>query len=274
MRLEVSTRDECRRQTLSVQLFGSLRVLRNGQSIDGRLGGKARHLLKILAVNRSRRLPKELLMEMIWPERDPRAGAISLKVATHTLRTALDPTDRSPGRWIVVENGTYRLNPDADIWIDTEDFLAHYKHGRSSLATGSRTAARIEFEKAEELYDGDYLEEDMYEDWTVVRREALRDLYLDLIAKLATLSMEEGAYRDAIRYCHKILLADSCREDAYKMLIQSHGALNQIARAGSWYAVCRSTLQREIGGSPSPEILSAFEALFAGPQPVRGAQLA
>ena len=41
-----------------------------------------------------------------------------------------------------------------------------------------------------------------------------------------------------MHHADKIVLADPCREDAYRMLMSSHAALNQYARAGAWYAVC------------------------------------
>ncbi len=249
-------------------MLSSFRVLRNGETVDGNLGGKARQLLKILAANRRRCVPKDLLIEMIWPNGDPAAAAISLKVAAYNVRSALDPDRKScrTANWIVSGNGTYRLNPDANIWLDTDCFRQHYQQGRSLEAEGSTTEARHEFEKADELYTGDYLEEDMYEDWTVVRREELRDLYLDTLGRLAHLALQENLHNDVIRYCHKIVLSDPCREDAYQMLMSSHGALNQLARAGSWYAVCRAILHREVGTLPSSETVSRFEGLFSDPE--------
>lgn len=265
MRLDVSTDDSDGAEALSIRLLSSFHVVRNGEPVDDGLGRKGRQLLKILSANRWKRLPKDLLTEMMWPESDPEAATISLKVAAHNLRNALEPDkeSREPGRWVIADNGTYRLNPDADIRIDVERFRAHRDQGRASLAAGADTTARLEFEKAEELYVGDYLEEDTYEDWTIVRREELRDLYLDTLGRLASLALAEDIHSDVIGYCHKIILADPCREDAYQMLMRSHGALNQIARAGSWYAVCRSALQRQIGTLPNAETVSAFEELFA-----------
>jgi DNA-binding SARP family transcriptional activator len=255
-------------QTLSVYMLSSFRVLRNGERVNHGFGGKAQQLLKILAAHRRRRLPKDILIEMIWPKGDPEAASISLKVAAHNLRSALDPDKKSArtADWIIAENGTYRLNPDANVWLDTDRFRHHYQQGRTLEAEGSFTEARHEFEKADELYTGDYLEEDMYEDWTVIRREELRDLYLATLGSLANLALQENLHDDVIRYCHKIVLADPCREDAYQMLMRSHGALNQLARAGSWYAVCRASLHREVGTLPSAETVSLFEGLFSEPE--------
>ena len=269
MRSEMSPPNHDRQQTLSICMFASFRVLRNGEPIDRELGTKSAQLLKILTANRSKCLPKDLLMEMIWPQTSPAAAATSLKVAAHKLRHALDPDRRtgSSGNWIIVDRGSYRLNPNAEIWIDTEYFRNHYEKGRALFASGSDAAARRELEMAEEVYQGDYLEEDVYEDWTVRCREELRDLYLDTVGRLATLALQREAHEDVIRYCHKIVAADPCREDAYRMLMRSHGALNQVGRAGSWYAVCRLALQREIGSSPSTETTLAFEELFADREP-------
>ena len=252
---------------LAICMFSTFRVFRSGSRVDRALGSKARSLIKILAANPTKCLPKDALMELIWPQHDPLAAATSLKVAAHKLRHSLKHSDpgRGSSEWIIADKGSYRLNPEATVWIDVEAFRSHSHRARQLLATGANSAARIEFEKAEQLYAGDYLEEDLYEDWTVLKREELRDLYLDTLNRLATLCMAEGLYEDVIRYCHKIVLADPCREDAYQMLMQSHGALNQFARAGSWYAVCRATLRREIGCMPSMETVQTFEELFSGP---------
>lgn len=249
---------------LTICLFSAFRVFRSGIRVDDTLGSKSRSLMKVLAANPAKCLPKDALMEFVWPQHSPSSAATSLKVAAHKLRQALGSTKgtRGSSEWIVAEKGSYRLNRSAAVWIDVEAFFYHHRLARGLLAAGANEAARLEFEKAEQLYTGDYLEEDIYDDWTVIRREELRDLYLEILRKLATLCMAERRHEDVIRYCHKIVLADPCREDAYQMLMRSHGALNQVARAGSWYAVCRATLFREIGTSPNMETVRTFEELF------------
>jgi DNA-binding SARP family transcriptional activator len=246
---------------LSLCLLSSFHASRDGESVSARLGGRARQLLKILAANYRRTIPKDALIEMLWPDAEPSAGATSLKVTAHKLRVALDPR-QSRFPWIISDNGTYRLNHEAPIWIDADIFRQHYDRGRSFQNAGRIDEATAEWASAEELYQGDYLEEDMYEEWTVIRREELRDVYLDTLQRLAHLAVPANRHSDVIRYCHKIVLADPCREDAYRMLMRSHAALGQFARAGAWYAVCRTTLQREVGAPPHSETVQVFENLF------------
>jgi LuxR family maltose regulon positive regulatory protein len=247
-------------------MLSMFQVSLDGETVNGRLGGKARHLLKILAANRQKCLPRDLIIDMMWPDSDPDSAGTSLKVTAHNLRSALEPErgNGSPSRWVIAESGTYRLNPDADIRIDVEEFRDLCGLGRALETSGDLAGARRTLDRAESLYTGDYLEEDIYEDWTIVVREELRDLYLYVLGRLSELALREGAHEEVIRYCHKIISADPCREDAYRLLMRSHGALNQIARAGAWYAVCRSVLQREVGVPLSTETVEEFERLFQG----------
>lgn len=246
-------------------MLSSFRAELGGETLNRSLGAKGRPLLKILAAHRRRPIPRDALIEMLWPEAEPSAGATSLKVAAHNLRRLLEPDKQAgaPGAWILFEQGTYRLNPDADIWIDVECLEQRARQAKRFEALGDLAHARLEYEAVESLYAGDFLEEDIYEDWTIIRREQLRDVYLDVLGRLALLVRAQRDHAAVIRYCHKIIDADPCREDAYRMLMEAHGALNQNARAGAWYAVCRTMLQREIGTAPSRDTVDLFESLFA-----------
>ena len=252
-------------------MFGSFRVLRNGRPITSQIGGKGRQLLKLLAAKPSGCVPKEMLVDRLWPESDPLAAATSLKVAVHNVRTALEPKRRNgrQGTWIVLEKGLYRLNDEVPIWIDSVEFVRRWKAGRRAEIAGDRAPAMAEFQSAAELYEGDYLADDLYDDWPAIRREELRDVYLQIVDKLAKMLMEERDYENALIYAHKIVSADPCREDAYRILLRAHAAMNNVARAGSWYAICWTTLRRELGVDPSPATSQLFESLFKTKEPVR-----
>lgn len=250
---------------LSIHMFGPFRVAIGDVFVSDRLTAKAGALLKIIAAHRRRAIPRDALIERLWPEADPGSGSISLKVAAYTLRRALDSNKEHarPGAWVVASCGSYQLNPSANIWIDVEAFEERQARGRALEARGAWREVQTEYQRAENLYVGDYLEEDLYEEWTIIRREELRDMYLALLWKLGNLTYQQKAYEEAIRYCHKIVLADPCREDAYQMLMRSHVALNQFSRAGAWYAVCRQMLKREVDAKPSDETIRLFESLFS-----------
>lgn len=256
--------------SLRVYLFSAFRVLVNGVPVQDQLGKKTKTLFKVLAANLGKRISKDILIDLVWPETDPAKGYASLKVAIHSLRTVL-----GNGReWIVAKEGTYALAAGPHVWTDVQEFMRRWKQGKLLEQAGDMARAGQEYELAATLYTGDLLEDDLYEDWTIVSREQLKDIYLELMEKLAHLSLASGRHQETIRYCHNIILADPCHEDAYRMLMRSHAALNQIARAAAWYAVCRVMLQREMDALPASETVRAFERLFTSGSDRTGRQTA
>lgn len=249
---------------LAIYMLSSFRIAVHGRALNRPLGAKGKPLLKVLAAHWPRFLPREMLIESLWPGVGPSAGNTSLKVAAHSVRSVLEPDKQagSGGAWIRFQNGTYGLDPSANVWIDAHSFQQHARQARRYEASGEFAAARREYEAADALYAGDFLEEDIYAEWTILRREELRDTYLNVVTRLAEFARARGDYPAAIAYCHRIVEMDPCREDAYRTLMQSHASMNQLARAGAWYAVCRSFLNREMAVDPSPETTQAFENLF------------
>ncbi len=56
---------------------------------------------------------------------------------------------------------------------DTDDFDSCYEEGLQPEEAGRVAEAVAEYEKAADLYRGDYLTEDLYKEWTVIERERL-----------------------------------------------------------------------------------------------------
>lgn len=57
---------------------------------------KARDLLKVLMCRRGRPIHREQLMELLWPDEDPKRTSNRLSVALSTVRAVLDPERAHP----------------------------------------------------------------------------------------------------------------------------------------------------------------------------------
>lgn len=248
-------------ERLEVFLLGTFRVLLDGQDVTRQIRPKSRALLKALAANRSAGVPKDALAELLWPDAFPSSSHLSLKVETHNLRRMLGGSGADG--WILVRDGTYRLNLERHIQIDVVRFEERFRLGKRAEADGDLARAREEYASALELYCGDYLEDDLYEDSALVVRERLKDLHLETLGRLASLARKERDYAATVDYCHQIVLADPCREDAYQQLMLAHAAMRQFSRAGAWYAVARHTIKRELDRDVSRQTKEVFENLFS-----------
>ncbi len=229
--------------------------------------GKSRTLLKFL-VDRRHPVSRDVLIELLWPNSDAQPANNSLRVALHALRQALGPSCLGNGveqEYIIVASGNYHLNPEAELWVDVDEFVAHFERGVRFERYGRLSDAMRAYEDAEALYRDEYLVEDLYEDWAVARRERLKDQYLLLVTKLADYCFDQGDAVGCILRCHKILDKDPCREDAYARLMRCYARLGQRSQALHWYDICARTLRKELDVPPLDSTTSLYDQIAGRP---------
>jgi len=93
-----------------------------------------------------------------------------------------------------------------------------------------------------------------YDEWVLVERERLRQLYLHTIEGFATACLQAGRHGDALEAALAALRADPLRESPYRLAIEVHLAEGNVAEALSTYQHYRALLARELGVAPSPMI--------------------
>ncbi len=232
--------------------LGNFEVYLNWDRIDNWHSLKAKSLFKYLLIHRKNPLNKDILVETLWPNCDPEVGRNNLKAAIYSLRKTLlsrVQTDEA-SRLILHSEGQYSLNPQLQIWIDADEFEHCWLKGRDLERKGMKEEASKEFHLAEELYRGDYFEDDPYAEWTLLPREALKDIYLGILGKLAYRSFENVDYESCLVYSQRILSKDICHEEAYRWIMHCYSRLGQYHRAHQWYNVCASTLNKELNIKP------------------------
>src|SRR5205807_1360025 len=140
-------------------------------------------------------------------------------------------------------------------------------------------------EQASALYRGDYLPDDVYEDWATERRDALRRAWTDLEFRLAQHYEQHGAPEAALAELRRLLQTDTSNEraaqEAMRLLLELgrrpealrvfHG-LEQVLRDDLGVEPSERTLelQRQAArrAPPAPTLLApAFRCAYPFPQP-------
>lgn len=142
----------------------------------------------------------------------------------------------------------------AALWVDADAFETHVAAGRVEDEREQAAAAIDHYEQAIALYRGDYLPNDRDADWTLLRRESLKDQYLLALARLADYRFQLGDLPRAIRCYRRILRRDSCREDVYAALIQCYLQLGHRDLAARWSRRCVRVLRKRLDAPPSRRI--------------------
>jgi predicted ATPase/class 3 adenylate cyclase len=140
------------------------------------------------------------------------------------------------------------LNPDAAMWIDAESFehlVADARHTADPLPL---------LRDANALYVGEYLPDDLDEDWSVARREELRQTWVGLQLTLARVCEQCGEPDEAAAALRRLLARDGADERAGQELVRLLLRGGMVAEAQSVHDRLLDALG-ELGVEPSPGTL-------------------
>lgn len=251
--------------TLRIRTLGAFVLWRGDQEVRDRdwRSSKARQLFQLLLTERGRALPRDRVIETLWPEMDPEAAANNLRVTLNRLSKALEPErpDGAPMAYLTQQGDTYGFNVNSDHQLDAADFMTAVDEGQRAERRGQRQPAIVAYRRAIGLYGGPYLPDNMYEDWTVVERERLAILFSDTAIRLGAMLLDEGLAHEAIGLGWRVLEHDQTHEEAYRLLMRAHVYLGERSTALRLYTRCVTVLREEMGVDPLPETTTLYQTI-------------
>ena len=234
---------------LAVCCLGPFQVYLNDEVVNGWRNRKSTSVFKYLVTHRERSAAREILMDLFWPDASPAQARNSLNVAIYHIRQSLSVP--SPFAHVLFQDGCYRLNPELEVWVDSEIFSRHVRLARALERRGELERAIGEYRSAEALYAGAFLEEDRYDEWLTPVRQALEDDYMSLLDRLSQHYFEQREYDRCVTVCQKMLAVDPCHEQAHRQLMRCYGRRNEANLAMRQYQRCVRALDQELGALPS-----------------------
>jgi predicted ATPase/DNA-binding SARP family transcriptional activator/DNA-binding CsgD family transcriptional regulator len=248
-------------EVVRISLLGGFRVSVGSRSVgegEWRLK-KAASLVKLLALAEGHWMHRERAMELLWPGFNPKAAANNLHQALHFARHTLEPQGTS-SYLLRLRDGLLELCPNSALWVDVEAF-------EEAAASARRSRDPATYRTAVELYTGDLLPDDPYEDWVEERREGLRLSYLSLLAEMARLYEERGDVRAAAEAFREAVATEPTHEEAHRGLMRLYARTRQRQQALRQYERLGQALGRELGAEPDAESRRLHEEILAGRTP-------
>jgi DNA-binding SARP family transcriptional activator len=248
---------------ITATCFGPFRILCNDLLVSPWTSHKSLAIFKYLIRHHPTPISKDVLIDVFWPETDPETARPNLHQAIYSLRQTLRRAciGSKPIRF---ENDCYSIDPAITIRIDFLEFDACCKAGRQLESAGRLEEAILQYRSAESMYLGDFLEEDLYDDWAAAPREQYRMAYLTLAERLIEYYQQQGAYQASIEMCQKVLARDHCHEKAHFRLMQCYHSLGRRSWAARQYHACVKSLKDELGVLPSDETTTLFKEITDG----------
>lgn len=118
-----------------------------------------------------------------------------------------------------------------------------------------------------DLYAGELLPEDRYEEWTESRRQELRRTFLSLLVELAGLYEERGGEEElelAVQALQRALAEEPTNEEAHVGLMRLYASSGRAGEALRQYVRLSEALSTELGAEPSASTRALSEGIAAG----------
>lgn len=201
---------------------------------------------------------KEQIMDHLWEAWDDR----DFKVALHGINKVLEPNrpSRTEAIYVVRQGVTYQLNLDL-VWVDVQALEGYVKIGNEAIGHLPEIA-REAYKEAINLYQGAYLPNRIYEDWSTEERERIRILILGALLNLAELLVEENPM-ESIRLTQQAIGIDKTWEDAYRIQMAAYIAKGNRPQALRTYQKCVDVLEAEYGIRPLPATVALLKEIEA-----------
>ena len=242
-----------------VELFGGLRLSREGGAVLRFSTQKTALILAYLTLNAGHAHPREALAALLWPDADDETGRHNLRTALYSLRRQLEPHGVVAGTVVVADRMNVRLNPEA-ITSDTAEFAERLADAASATERASRLEA---LQAAAGLYRGELLP-GFYEPWVLAERDHLASRFLLTLKTIADELLAVGDLDGAAEYTHRAVAADPYDEEAHCRLIRVFAAMGRYSQALQQYRALTKMLREYLGVEPAPEtrlLVGEVEAL-------------
>jgi predicted ATPase/DNA-binding SARP family transcriptional activator/DNA-binding CsgD family transcriptional regulator len=231
-------------ETVRVRMLGGFAVsvgLRDLGERAWRLR-KAASLVKLLALAPEHCLHCEQAIDLLWPNLGRRAASNNLRRVLHTARRILDPAAGS--RYLASKDEQLVLCPKGELWVDVEAF-------EEAAATARRSRDLAAYRVATELYAGDLLPADRYEEWADGRRQELRRTFLSLLFELAKLRERHEDYDPAIEALGRVVAEEPTNEEAHAGLMRLYALSGRRGEALKQHEHLEEALSRGLGTEPA-----------------------
>jgi len=250
---------------LRIQTLGRFHVWRDRTRVEDKEweGHQPQLLLKAIIAHGPQAVPKEILMEDLWPEASPRLSEKNFKVNLHRLRKTLEPgLDKTLGfSYVTLKASLVSLDPEL-CQVDAYQFISLGQQGAKAEQAGDLKGAIALYSQAVALYEGDFLGEELYHPWVESKREELRQRFLGMLFRLGKLHEDRGALGKATDCYLKIMQTDPLAEAACRRLMQLYaqrGLHNAALRA---YEDCRKALKAVLNTEPEEVTTAVYRKIL------------
>jgi len=250
---------------LRIQTLGRFQVFRGDSPIEENQWDRVqpKQLLKAIVSYGREKIPKEILIDELWPEETPNAADKNFKTTLQRLRKSLEPAIHKSfsSSYIHLHDNFVFLDPEL-CQIDVDRFLSLLRMAEEKEKRGDVKGSLSLCAEAMEIYKGDFLPDEIYASWADKKREELRLKYIEFLGKMASLYEKQGVLKKAADCYKKAIQADPLLEESYQRLMAFYSSKAMYNEALRTYEDCKRALKRELETEPDPTTFAMHKKIL------------
>jgi DNA-binding SARP family transcriptional activator len=249
-------------ERLKIELLGGLRLHRGERPFTGGFRTqKSKELFAFLVLGRERSYSRSSLATVFWRDHPEPEARRNLRHNLSDIRKLLLHNGVEPDSYFTVGSNEIGFNPSADFWLDVADFETHCDSAESDAHSPLSQEGKESLERALELYRGELLE-NVYEDWCQHEREALRDRFLNALARLMQYHQTRREWDAAIAHGKRLLRHDVLLEHIHRDLMHCYYRAGNRPLALKQFLECARCLSEELNVGPMEETTTLYQQIL------------
>ena len=249
---------------LTIRILGHVDIFRDPSkpfAADAWTTRRARDIFCHIATSRHRRVDKDVLIDLFWPDEDFEAVEKNFHPTISHIRKALNSRQSFKQNFLVFRDGAYQLNPELMYSIDTEEFDALITAAENAKREKDTKEFRRNLEAAHALCRGEFMA-GVYEVWADERRHYYKEQFTRVLSALAKLSFSEKSWSGALKFANEALKEDPYREDMHRLVMKVFAAQSKPAALKEHFEAMQTVLKQELGVDPAPETRRVYAELL------------
>ena len=250
---------------LRVRSFGKLEVESSYGLVEHKYWRKrkARMLFLLLLCAPSHELPRDIILERLWPDMDRAAAQRNFYVNWSHMRKALVCLTAGANLDVFADASSDACWLSGLLESDLDQFDVELGVLRSARVAGDTTAVVASAMRLTDIYRGELLPIDLYEEWFEEDRSRTKRDFCDAMVTGARCATEASQHDVAMVFLKRASTIDPWREDIYQLMMQCQMVAGQRSGAIETYNRCRARLVDDLGIDPSAETVRIFQDVLA-----------
>lgn len=239
---------------LRIYLIGRVMIESDDEALESSaFPGRQGRLAFVYLAAAPRRVERDQLAEVIWPDRPPDAWDNALSAIVSKLRRLLGRVSVDGSASLESTYGSYELRLPEGSWIDLRAAINSVDRAQGALATGHGRSAWSNAAVASAILRRPFLPGDTGP-WVDAMRHELHEYQVRAYHTLAGAWLRIGDPHAAVTAARKAVDLAPFRESSYAQLMEAHLAAGDRAEAVRVYHELHSLLRESLGISPAGDV--------------------